>query len=170
MRKNSGLHRVISRSCFISFFIMSGSLLAASDPTTSTLERSAIEEKYKWDLSKMYSSQEQWAAHYKKVEAMIGEFAAKTGKVGDSPKSLLEALKLRDQINIQLEKVAGFSAPRRGHEGLGEPRAVSTGPNARHEMGRGFLLVSTGVAESAGRNITRLAQAAGTQSVSTLFR
>ena len=95
---------------------MSGSLLAASDPTTSTLERSAIEEKYKWDLSKMYSSQEQWAAHYKKVEAMIGEFAAKTGKVGDSPKSLLEALKLRDQINIQLEKVAGFSALRRDED------------------------------------------------------
>jgi oligoendopeptidase F len=95
---------------------MSGSSLAAPDPTTATLERSAIEEKYKWDLSKMYASQEDWEADYKKVDSMISEFAAKTGKIGDSAGSLIEALKLRDKINIQLEKVAGFTALRRDED------------------------------------------------------
>jgi oligoendopeptidase F len=95
---------------------MSNPLLAAVDPTTATLERSAIEDKYKWDLSKMYARQEEWEAHYKKVEAMIGEFAAKTGKVGDSAQALLDALTLRDQINIQLEKVAGYPALRRDED------------------------------------------------------
>src|SRR5947199_4385900 len=102
-----------SISCFLAPMLMSGSLIAAVDPTTATLERSAIEDKYKWDLSKMYARPEEWEAHSKKLESMIGEFAAKAGKVGDSPESLIEALKLRDQINIQLEKVAGFASLRR---------------------------------------------------------
>src|SRR5690242_18243113 len=101
MRKYNGLCKVLFSSYFLSSFIMPISLIAATDPTTATLERSAIEDKYKWDLSKMYSSQEEWEAHYKKVESMIGELAGKAGKVGDSADSLLDALKLRDQINIQ---------------------------------------------------------------------
>jgi oligoendopeptidase F len=92
------------------------SLITAADPTASTLERSAIEDKYKWDLSKMYATQEDWEAHYKKVDSMISEFAGKAGKVADSAESLLEALKRRDQINIQLEKVAGFTSLRRDED------------------------------------------------------
>src|SRR6267154_2358509 len=116
MRNYNGLPQVLSRSCFLFLLIMSGSLIAATDPTTSTLERSAIEDKYKWDLSKMYASQQDWDADYKRVEGMINDFAAKSGKVGDSAKSLLDALKLRDQINIQLEKVAGFTSLRRDED------------------------------------------------------
>ena len=71
---------------------MSFSLIAATDPTTATLERSAIEEKYKWDLSKMYASQEDWETHYKKVASMINEFAAKNGKVGESAAALVDGL------------------------------------------------------------------------------
>ena len=95
---------------------MSASLIAAPDPTTATLERSAIEDKYKWDLSKMYPTQEEWEAHYKKLDSMTREFADKKGKIGDSAQSLLEALKLRDQINIQIEKVAGFASLRRDED------------------------------------------------------
>src|SRR5215472_11936643 len=107
---------MICRSCFPALLIMFNPLHAAVDPTTATLERSAIEDKYKWDLSKMYASQQDWEAHYKKVESMINEFAAKKGKVGDSSQALLDALKLRDQINIQLEKVAGFASLRRDED------------------------------------------------------
>src|SRR5262245_28327037 len=114
MRIQSRLGQVLLSFCFI--YLMPVSLIAASDPTTTTLERSAIEEKYKWDLSKMYASQEDWETHYKKLESMISDFAAKNGKVGDSAESLLDALKLRDQINIQLEKVAGFTSLRRDED------------------------------------------------------
>src|SRR6266513_2810209 len=98
MRKFSSLDQFLYRACFVSLLFMASSLIAAPDPMTSTLERSAIEEKYKWDLSKMYASQEDWEAHYKKVESMIKDFAAKAGKVGKSANSLLSALKLRDEI------------------------------------------------------------------------
>src|SRR5215831_5356568 len=116
MQKYNGLLRVIRHSCLFSLLIMSSRLPAAVDPTTATLERSAIDDKYKWDLSKMYASMQDWEADYKKVDAMIGEFAAKAGKVEDSAQSLLDALKQRDQINIQLEKVAGFTSLRRDED------------------------------------------------------
>src|ERR1051326_1033549 len=116
MRKYNGLCKVLFGSLLLSFLIMPISLITAADPTTSTLERSAIEDKYKWDLSKMYATQEDWEAHYKKVDSMISEFAGKAGKVGDSAQALLDALKLRDQINIQLEKVFGFTSLRRDED------------------------------------------------------
>src|SRR6059058_2436272 len=116
MRNYNGLHQVLSGSCSLCFLLMSGSLIAASDPLTSTLERSAIEDKYKWDLSKMYASQEDWEAHYKKVEGMIGDFAGKMGHVGESATTLLDALTARDQINIQIEKLGGFASLRRDED------------------------------------------------------
>src|ERR1051326_4152549 len=116
MRKYNGLFEVLCRSSIPAFLIMSNPLRAAVDPTAATLERSAIEDKYKWDLSKMYTSEQDWEAHYKKIESLIGQFAAKTGKVGESAKSLLDAMTLHDQINIQLEKLAVFSSLRRDED------------------------------------------------------
>src|SRR5215467_8337069 len=116
MRNYDGLPHATSGCWLLAFLTMCSPLLAAPDPTTATLERSVIEEKYKWDLSKMYGSEQDWEADYKKVDSMIQEFAAKTGKVGESAQSLLDALKLRDQINIQLEKVAGFASLRRDED------------------------------------------------------
>ena len=81
MKNRTGLPGISCRSCLLTLLIMSSPLLAAVDPTTATLERSAIDEKYKWDLSKMYSSEQAWESHYKEVDSMIGKFAAKAGKV-----------------------------------------------------------------------------------------
>ncbi len=116
MQDHNGLIDIFCPSCFLALLIMCNPLLAAVDPTTSTLERSAIDENYKWDLSKMYPSEKAWESHYKEVESMISQFAAKAGKVGESARLLLDALKLRDQINIQLEKVAGFTSLRRDED------------------------------------------------------
>ena len=82
VRKYNGLVHIFT--VFPALLIMPNSLYAEVDPATATLERSAIDDKYKWDLSKMYATQQDWEAHYKKVDSMIGEFAAKAGKVGDS--------------------------------------------------------------------------------------
>jgi oligoendopeptidase F len=101
----------LRRSVCLSLLLMTSPLFAATTP-----ERSAIEERYKWDLTKMYATTDEWEAHYKQVEAMVGEFAAKKGKVGESAESLLAALKLRDQVNIQLEKVAGYSSMKRDED------------------------------------------------------
>jgi oligoendopeptidase F len=117
MRNYKGLHLVLSRCLFMTLLTMPISMIAAAaDPTTATLERSAIEDKFKWDLTKMYATQQDWETHYKKLEGMIEEFAGKKGKVGESDASLLDALKLRDQINVQLEKVAGYTSLKRDED------------------------------------------------------
>jgi oligoendopeptidase F len=91
-------------ACLLS---MTSSLPAA---ITGTPERNTIEDKYKWDLSVMYASPSDWDAHYKKLEGMVADFAAKKGKAGTSPEALLEALKQRDQVNIQLEKLYSYAS------------------------------------------------------------
>lgn len=91
--------------------VMSGVAFAGTTP-----ERSSIEESYKWDLSKMYGSQAQWEEHYQKLESMIGQFAAKKGNAAESAAALLDALKLRDTIDIQLEKLGAYAAMKRDED------------------------------------------------------
>lgn len=90
---------------------MTASLIAATTP-----ERSSLDEKYTWDLSPMYASAEKWEAHYREIEAMVGEFSTQKGKVGQSATTLLKALKLRDQINVQLEKLYAYAAMKRDED------------------------------------------------------
>jgi len=85
-------------------------------PAATTPERSTIEDRYKWDLSKMYASAEKWQQHHKQITEMVAEFAAKKGTTGVSAESLLTALKLRDQINIQLEKLYAYAAMKRDED------------------------------------------------------
>ncbi len=96
------------------------SLMTTAASTSTTPERSAIELRWKWDLTKMYGTPEEWDAHYKKLDAMVGEFASKKGAVGKSATILLDALKLRDQVNIQVEKLFAYAAMRRD-EDMREP-------------------------------------------------
>ncbi len=91
-------------------------LLCMSSFAATTPERSAIEERDKWDLSKMYASPEQWEVHYRDLDAKIAEFAAKKGHTADTPEALLDALKLRDQIDVQLEKLFSYAAMRRDED------------------------------------------------------
>src|SRR5690349_19917656 len=83
MQNQNGFSDLSCRCWILALVIMSKPLLAAVDPTTATLERSAIDEKFKWDLSKMYPNEQAWESHYKELDSMIGKFAAKAGKVGD---------------------------------------------------------------------------------------
>ena len=50
--------------------------MTISAATSTTPERSTIEERWKWDLTKMYAAPEDWEAHYKKLDSMVAEFAA----------------------------------------------------------------------------------------------
>jgi oligoendopeptidase F len=93
------------------FFI--GMILTLGAATTP--ERSTIEERYKWDLAKMYGSSEQWETHYRLVESMIREFAGKKG-AGQDAQKLGAALKLRDEVDVQLEKLYAYAAMRRDED------------------------------------------------------
>ncbi|MEL7655766.1 MAG: oligoendopeptidase F [Bacillota bacterium] len=70
-----------------------------------TKARDQIDQKYKWNIDKMYSDDEQWKSDYKIVEDKAKDFVEYSGKLGDSPQILLEALQKKDNIWLVLEKV-----------------------------------------------------------------
>jgi oligoendopeptidase F len=94
------------------------SLLAMTPllPAATTPERSEISDRDKWNLSLMYESQEAWDDHYKQLQSLVTEFAARKSRTGASAEALLETLKLRDQINIQLEKLQAYASMRRDED------------------------------------------------------
>ncbi|HEY5909030.1 MAG TPA: oligoendopeptidase F [Verrucomicrobiae bacterium] len=96
---------------------MTNGLLAATTP-----ERSAIGDGYKWDLSKMYAGQQEWEDHYKRLDSMAGTFATRKGRAAGSAATLLETLKLRDTMDVQLEKLEAYAAMKRD-EDMRQPSA-----------------------------------------------
>ena len=52
-------------------------------------KRSEIEEKYKWDLTHIYASDEAWEKDYDAVTAEIGTLAAFDGHVSEDPKKAI---------------------------------------------------------------------------------
>ena len=67
--------------------------------------RDQIEQKYKWKIEEMYSDEDQWKNDYKTVEDKAKDYVEYSGKLGESPRILLEALQKKDNIWLILEKV-----------------------------------------------------------------
>ena len=57
-----------------------------------TKTRDQIDSKYKWNISEMYIEEEQWKSDYQKIEGKAKDFAEFSGRLGESPQILLEAL------------------------------------------------------------------------------
>lgn len=70
-----------------------------------TKNRDQIDQKYKWKIDEMYSDEDQWKNDYKTVEDKAKDFVVYSGKLGESPQILLEALQKKDNIWLVLEKV-----------------------------------------------------------------
>lgn len=54
-------------------------------------ERSEIEARYKWDLTQIYKTVEDWEKALKQVEEQIKAFSAFDGKVAEDPKAAIKA-------------------------------------------------------------------------------
>ncbi|HYE69841.1 MAG TPA: M3 family oligoendopeptidase, partial [Anaerovoracaceae bacterium] len=74
-----------------------------------TKRRDQIDQIYKWNIEEMYPDEEQWKADYKTVEEKAKDFTAYSGRLGESPKLLLEAIQKKDTIWLILEKVYTYA-------------------------------------------------------------
>lgn len=74
-----------------------------------TKRRDQIDQIYKWNIEEMYPDEERWKADYKTVEDKAKDFTAYSGRLGESPKLLLEALQKKDTIWLILEKVYTYA-------------------------------------------------------------
>lgn len=66
------------------------------------INRKDTEDKYKWDLTKIYKNKQEIDEVYKKLEGLIKKLASYKWKLNDDVK-LLEFLKLDDEFNIYAE-------------------------------------------------------------------
>ncbi len=82
------------------------------NPDTHTIEvptREEIEEQYKWNLTDIYSSDEEWEIDFKFVEESIVGYAQFEGRITDSSVTLLACLKFDEEIGMKLERLYLYS-------------------------------------------------------------
>mgnify|MGYP001156558896 CR=1 FL=1 len=82
------------------------------NPDTHTIEvptREEIEEQYKWNLTDIYNSDEEWEIDFKFVEESIVGYAQFEGRITDSSVTLLACLKFDEEIGMKLERLYLYS-------------------------------------------------------------
>ncbi|NLF79728.1 MAG: oligoendopeptidase F [Clostridia bacterium] len=84
--------------------------------------REEIEDRYKWNLAKIYANQELWQADPEEVRAMLPEGEKFRGRLGDSAESLREFLIWEEELFQRLEKVYLYASLRQ-HENNADQQA-----------------------------------------------
>ena len=85
-------------------FFQYGRLLGAAE-TVSLPEREVIEETYKWDLTHIYKTTDDWEADFEWINNNLDGYKKFIGTLGESPDQLLNCLKFDDEIGIKLERL-----------------------------------------------------------------
>lgn len=73
------------------------------------MNRSEIAEKYQWDLSDLFSSDEAWESDFVSVKEDAEKFKAYKGKLLDNPETLHEAIKLKEAVSRKLANLVTYS-------------------------------------------------------------
>src|SRR5262245_55517480 len=73
--------------------------------TAQQQERSAVPDKYKWDLSQIYATDQAWRAAKDKLAAEIPSVRAFKGSLASSPQKLADALELTTRLVKELTRL-----------------------------------------------------------------
>lgn len=71
--------------------------------------REELDERYTWDLSDIYPSDEAWEEDFEKFRRLPERIAAYKGRLGESARTLLEFLKLSDEISVLCDSLANYA-------------------------------------------------------------
>lgn len=95
--------------------------------------RQDIEQEFKWDLESVYATDEVWETDFAAVKELAENIKGYFGRLGESARTLLDCLKLRDEIMVLGSQVIVFANLRRDedtsnakHQGMAD-RAGSLG-------------------------------------------
>ena len=80
------------------FLIVFLTFLFAFVTTAQTLERDQVAEKYKWNLSEIYSSTDAWQADVNMLKSEVDKLADFKGTLGESADNLYKALKMGNDL------------------------------------------------------------------------
>ncbi len=77
--------------------------------STEIPTRDAIDEKYKWNLKDIFTSDEEWEKDFKWIENNIRNYSQFEGTLSSSAEHLLACLKFDDEVGIKLERLYLYS-------------------------------------------------------------
>ncbi|WP_066504848.1 oligoendopeptidase F [Abyssisolibacter fermentans] len=72
-------------------------------------DRNQINEEYKWDLSSLFESDEQWEESFEKVKELSSKIKEYKGRISESGNTLLEVMNLKYKINRITENVVTYA-------------------------------------------------------------
>jgi len=78
--------------------------------------RQEIPAEYKWRLEDIYAGDELWEQDFQKALQMAGEVEAYRGRLGESARTLLQALQARESLSELSEKVYTYARMRRDED------------------------------------------------------
>lgn len=84
-------------------------MLAIND-CPGQIERKDIEDKYKWDMSDLYQSDDDWNAAKDAIIPKIKKIDTFKGKLLDSPENLFKALEYSSEVKREIEKLALYAS------------------------------------------------------------
>ena len=73
-------------------------------------ERAQVPDRYKWDLSKIYPSDQAWRAAKDALVAELPKLAAYKGTLGSSPQKLAEALELASRLSKEFSRIYVYAS------------------------------------------------------------
>jgi oligoendopeptidase F len=73
-------------------------------------ERNAISDKYKWDLTSLYKTDQDWEADMTAIEAMIPSLKSFEGKISQSPDDLLAYFRASEEISKRFGNAAVYAS------------------------------------------------------------
>ncbi|MDB4894584.1 MAG: oligoendopeptidase [Firmicutes bacterium] len=79
-------------------------------------KRNEVKPEHTWNLESMYPNNEAWEQDFAKVTELTPRLAAFQGKLRESGQSLLDALKVRDEVYLLLDKVGAYAHMRRDED------------------------------------------------------
>ena len=71
--------------------------------------RDQIDERYRWDLTDMFESDEAFEQALAKAQDLPARYASYQGKIASSPSKLLEFMQMDDEASVELGKLSNYS-------------------------------------------------------------
>ncbi|HRP01042.1 MAG TPA: M3 family oligoendopeptidase [Candidatus Kapabacteria bacterium] len=90
---------------FITFGINTMTYATDALPT-----REQVQDKYKWNLSDIYPTTNDWDKEYKSIESHLPELAAHSGKITKNPNELLSFVEQMSKLEARLTKLYIYAA------------------------------------------------------------
>lgn len=109
-----------NKAFLIACFVLARASVAFGAAGGELPSRSDVPEQYKWRLSDIYASDAAWEDDYTIAQNELPKLAERKGTLGKSAASLLECLRINDEISIRLGKIYVY-ANMKSHEDTANP-------------------------------------------------